>query len=891
MKNHNRISLYLTFLLFSITACNNIVPSDERMAHLANSKKDLYIGVVDAIPNATQFVNGIKMAIDEINISGGVAGKKIIPLIYYDDNDKSTSLKIASKLSNNPDVIAVVGHFDPAHAMAASILYKESGILFISTGADLLRYGGSFIFNNGMPDTVYVDKISAFMKEEHYSHVVILNDRHQSNKLLAENFYQQAIEKNLNIVFHKSFSPGEKNFRDLLSELKNETFDIIFLVCRDKTASLIINQMREMDIRTSVVGTNDIDTRYFWSQTGKNAEKTIIPTNFYKKNPRKLTQDFVNSFSVAFGVDPDEFSARGYDAINLLKHVMDKKNAYLPMILDTGMRFIGTWDGVLSQYHLTRKGNISPTALFYKKYDNGKIVYLKQKSKKKKDQFELVEEITLRLAVNDFSTFDPGFSSDPASIDACKQLFLSLTQYNDLTCTPEPNLALSWHANEHLNSFRFRLRKNAYWTDGQPVTAHDIEWAIQRNLKASPTSPQVHHLFVLKNAKAFYQGSIKDPDQLGIHVIDDYTLDFQLEYPAAHFPALVGLPIYCPLPSKTIKKWGKEWTRPEHIQSNGPYQLVYYQQDALVIMRKNPQYFDAANVSIEEVRYNVIPNNLIVLSIYEIHQLDIIGGAFSTIPLHLLTTVKKQPETRFHYKKSLNLSTTAFAFNIERSPLDNILMRKAIASAIDLNFITQFVAFGNKIAMDSFTPPELLLPEIQAHRQAFNPIHAKKMMVEAGYEDGQKCPEIIIESGSGNLHKNIAQAVSMLLKKYLNITANVIDETPSKNSSGHLLLKDYSASYPDADSFLYNWFTQNSHYSHFNNENVLALLEKARQEKNQTIRHKLYCQVDDIIINKECIVVPLYYDTSHYLVQPRVQGWNHMPFGGQWINRWQLEEK
>jgi ABC-type oligopeptide transport system substrate-binding subunit/ABC-type branched-subunit amino acid transport system substrate-binding protein len=891
MKNKIRTFLYLSFLLFSISACNNIVPGDERMVHLANSKNDLYIGVVDAIPNATQFVNGIKMAIDEMNISGGVAGKKIIPLVYYDYNNKKTSLMIASKLSNNPDVIAVVGHFDPAHAISASILYKEAGILFISTGADLIRYGGAFIFNNRMPDMVYVDKISAFMKEENYNHVVILNDRHQNNKLLAENFYQQAIEKKMDIVFHKSFSPSEKNFRDLLSELKNETFDIIFLISRDKAASLIINQMREMDIRTPVVGTNDIDTRYFWSQTGKNAEKTIIPTNFYKKNPRKLTQDFVNSFSIAFGVDPDAFSARGYDAIKLIKRVMDKKNAYLPMILDTGIRFMETWDGVLSQYHLTRKGNISPSALFYKKFENGKIVYLKQKMKEKKDQFELVEEITLRLAVNDFSTFDPGFASDPASIDACKQLFLSLTQYNVLNCVPEPNLALSWHANEHQNVFHFHLRKNAYWTDGQPVTAHDIEWTIQRNLQARPTSPQVHQLFVLKNAKAFYQGTIKDPGQLGINVIDDYTLAFQLEYPAAHFPALAGLPIYCPLPSKIIQKWGNEWTLPEHIQNNGPYQLVYYQKDALVILRKNPQYFDAANVSIEEVRYNVIPNNLIVLSMYESNQLDIIGGTFAKIPLHFLKTVKKQPETRFHYKKNLNLSTTAFAFNIERSPVNNILMRKAIASSIDLNFITQFVAFENMIAMDSFTPPALLMPEIKEHKQSFNPIYAKKMMAEAGYEDGQRCPEIIIESGPGDLHKNIAKAVSMLLKKYLNITAKVIPRNDSKNPSGHLFLKDFSACYPDADRFLYEWYTQNSHYTHFNNENVFALLKKARQEKNSNIRKKLYSQIDDILIHKECILVPLYYDTAHYLVQPRVKGWNHMPLGGQMINQWQLEKK
>jgi len=889
MKNNIQTILYLSFLFFSIAACNNIVPDNERMAHLAKSKNDLYIGVVDTIPNATRFVNGIKMAIDEINTAGGVAGKKIIPIVYYDNNNPKKSLTIASRLSKNPDVIAVVGHFDPEHAISASILYKDSGILFISTGADLLRYGGSYIFNNRMPDRFYVDKISAFMKEENVSQVVILTDRHQNNKVLGENFYQQAIEKEIDIVFQKSFSLGETNFRDLLSELKNKTFDMIFLICRDKTASLIINQMREMDIRTPVVGTNDIDTRHFWSQTGKNAEKTIIPTNFYKKNPRKLTQDFVKNFSLTFGVDPDEFSARGYDAVQLIKHVMDKKNAYLPMILDTGIRFMETWEGVLSQYHLTRKGHISPAALFYKKYENGKFVYLKQETKKKKDQFELVEEITLRLAVNEFSTFDPGFASDPASIDASTQLFLSLTQYNASDCEPEPNLALSWQASKGLNAYRFNLRKNVYWTDGQPVTAHDIAWSIQRNLHVKPDAPHVDQLFILKNAKAFYQGRINDPDQLGVKVIDDYTLDFQLAYPAAHFPALTGLPIYCPLPSKVLKKWGKEWTRPEHIQSNGPYQLVYHQNDALAILRKNPRYFNASSVSIEEIRYSIIPNSIVVLSMYESNQLDIAGGRYTKIPLSNLQTIRQHPETRFHYKNCLNLSTTAFAFNIKRSPVNSMLVRKAIASVIDQNFLTKFVALGSQVATHSFTPPVLLSSEKKVHR-LFDPIHAKKMMVEAGYEDGQSCPEITIEYAPADLNQKIAHAAALLLKKYLNIPTKIIEKMPSKTSSGHLFLQDYSASYPDADSFLYGWYMQNKQHTYFNNDDVLNLLEKARQEKNRALRNKIYCQIDDIFIHKECILIPLVYDTAHYLVQPRVNKWRHIPFGGQKINLWQLEE-
>jgi len=883
--------LFLFFIFFGVTACNNIVSKEERMAHLRSSENDIYIGIVDTIPNATQFVNGVKLAIDELNTSGGIMGKQIIPLIYYDYNNKKSALKIASKLSNNPDVIAVIGHFDPEYAISASILYKEAGIVFISTGTDLLRYGGDYIFNNYMHDMDYVDKITDFIKEENFSQIAILNDRHERNKILAENFYGQAVEKKINITFHKSFSPNEKNFRDLLSGLKLEKFDIIFLVCRDLAASLLINQMREMDIRVPIIGTYEIDTQHFWSQTGKNAEGMIIPTNFYAKNPRKLTQDFVKSFSVAFGVDPDEISARGYDFIRLLKDIMYQKNSYLPLILDTGIRFMGSWDGVLSRYQLTRKGQISPSELFYKKYDNGKFIYLKQKAKKKEDTFELVEEITLRLAVNDnIATMDPGFAHDTTSIEVCKQLFLNLTQYNDKNCEPEPDFALSWKANEDQNAFRYHLRKDVYWTNGEPVTAHDIVWAIQRNLRSKPDVPDIRHLFILKNARAIHNGEIKDLNKLGITVIDDYTLDFQLEYPAAYFPAFTGLPVYSPLPSKAIQKWGKEWTRPKNIQTNGPYRLVFYETDASAILRKNPTYFNASRVSIEEIRYNIIPNNINVLYLYKSNQLDIVGGPFSTIPLNYIQTVKKEPETRFNYKKGSYLSTLAFAFNIQQSPVDNILLRKAIASVIDRHFITRFIAFGYQIAEKSFTP-EILMSEKIDSAAHFHPIHAQKMMTEAGYFNGHTCPEIIIETGTTVMHQKIVKAVSLLLKKHLNISTKIIDPMHSKTSSSHLRIQKYDASYPDADSFLYDSYILSRHYTHFNSDQISTLHENAIKEKSRTLRNILYEKIDNILIQKECILIPIYYDTAHYLVQSRVKGWNHMPFGGQLINSWQLEEE
>ncbi|MBF0451354.1 MAG: ABC transporter substrate-binding protein [Candidatus Magnetomorum sp.] len=888
------IVLHFAFIVLLLTffSCNKVISNEERMKHLTRSTDDLFIGIVDAFPATTQFAHGVKLAMDEINSDGGVMGKRIRPLLFYDYDDEKTSIRIAEKLAKNKNVFAVIGHFSPQNAISASIVYKEAGILFFSTGADLLRYGGAYIFNNYMPDQVYVRRIAECFSQNHYQRIIILNDRQKTSKILADIFYEEATQKGLAIVSQQSFSRSETNFRDILSDLKNESFDIVLLLCRDNIAALVVNQMRELNINTPIMATDEIDTRYFWSNTGKKAEGTIIPSNFDNTLPRKLTQDFVSSFTQAFGVEPETFAARGYDLIHLLKTSMEKSNSCLPMVLNTTLRFMEHWDGVLSQYHLTRQGNIGPSALFFKKYEDGKFVIINRKEKKQDDFFDLVEDITLRLAINnDVSRLDPGLAHDKITTELSKQLFIRLTQYHPDTYQSSPDFATSWEPNETLDRYRFKLRKNVFWTNGQPVTAHDLRFAIVRNLTPETQCPDVKHLFILKNAQDIHLGFIKDASKLGVNVIDDYTIDFILSYPAAFFPSITGLPVFSPLPSATIQKWAAEWTAPEHIVSNGPFQLACHEKGSLIILRKNDRYYDASTVAIQEVRYNVIMNSLLALHMYQNNQLDILGGAFINIPSRFLDSVKKQPETRHDYQERTNFSTTGLFFNVNQSPVDNVLLRKAIASVIDRSFITRFVIHGQQKAMKMFIPPDLLLLSSQEKRPVYHPTHAMKMLAEAGYPGGKGCPAILIDSGIHDSHKQIAKAISLLLKKRLNLQSTVIGLTEPGSYNprqAHIFISDWYATFPDANSFLFDSYNKLSRQNSYINTELSDVLNKAIKEKNLHLRKDYYLMIDEILTQRETLVIPIFYETDHYLIKPRIKNWSHMALGGQNIKDWQL---
>ncbi|EDN65853.1 Bacterial extracellular solute-binding protein, family 5 [Beggiatoa sp. PS] len=117
----------------------------------------------------------------------------------------------------------------------------------------------------------------------------------------------------------------------------------------------------------------------------------------------------------------------------------------------------------------------------------------------------------LRLPLkNPVKTLDPGWAYTPAQIEVVEQLFLGLTDFDPKTYEVIPQLATSWKANKNGTVYTFKLRQDVKWTDGKPVTAHDIAWTIWRNLALETELPYVFTLYLIKNAEALHKDSRKD---------------------------------------------------------------------------------------------------------------------------------------------------------------------------------------------------------------------------------------------------------------------------------------------------------------------------------------------------------------------------------------------
>jgi ABC-type oligopeptide transport system substrate-binding subunit len=511
----------------------------------------------------------------------------------------------------------------------------------------------------------------------------------------------------------------------------------------------------------------------------------------------------------------------------------------------------------------------------------------------------------LRIPFQDpVATIDPGLTIENHSIEIVEQLFLGLTDFDPKTYEVVPELATHWEVNQEGTIYTFHLRQDAKWSNGEPVTAHDVVWAIQRNLKYETGAPSFATLMVLKNAEPHSQKKEKQPETLpplGIRAIDDYRVEFTLEYPIGYFPALASMWTYRPLPRKVIEQYGNKWTEPEHIQTSGSYQLTEWNKGDKLILTKNPYYYDADKVKLPKVEYQIIPDSVLALAMYEKGDLDMLGGQYLPLPQMEIPRITSDIILRKEVQTSANFMTEFFSFNTKNPPMDNPLVRKAIAAAIDKQALNDFIIWGVNSPATTFTRPPIfgaIDPKEEFMGIPYDPKQARAWLAEAGYPEGKKFPKVrLLYSTSEDFH-NIALATQEMLKHHLGIEIEIVNQDwpgdylkAIEQDTTHIFRMAWTADYPDANNWLYDVFHPNKGFFHWiwDNPEFAEAVEKAQQGANPEERKQLYHRAEQILTEEETAIVPVYFATTRFLVKPWVKGWYSMAFGGQHIRHWYLE--
>lgn len=498
------------------------------------------------------------------------------------------------------------------------------------------------------------------------------------------------------------------------------------------------------------------------------------------------------------------------------------------------------------------------------------------------------------------TTIDPGMTVDMNSIELVDQLFLGLTDFDPKTLEVVPELAIGWTVEEEGRVYRFRLRDDARWTDGSPVTAHDVVWAIRRNIDPGTNAPTARMLYILKNARQIHSGEIQDITRVGVYAPGDFEIVFTLAHPAAYFPALAGLWPYRPLPRTLIEDHGEHWTAPDRIRANGPYRLTGWKRGERIILTRNPAYFQAGRVRIPEIHYLIVPDSGIGLKMYEAGELDVLGGGYLSLPPSAISRIRRHPVLGREYRNEPQLCTYYFGFNTRRPPVDNPLVRKAIVAAIDRRLVIDVVAREDQAPALTFIPP---IPGAAGQEQGigidFNPEKARRWLAEAGFPEGRGLPPMTLLYNSLELHAGLARAIQTLLRHHLNVDVELVEkewddywEGIAQPGTPHLYKFGWCTDYPDANNWLYDVFhpTDSPNRIGWDNREFASQVEKAQETTDPQERKRRYRRAEEILVEDEAAILPLYFYTTGYLVKPRVGNWYYTPIGGQHVQDWYLDD-
>jgi len=493
--------------------------------------------------------------------------------------------------------------------------------------------------------------------------------------------------------------------------------------------------------------------------------------------------------------------------------------------------------------------------------------------------------ITLNLNLGEEPpTLDPALATATSSVSVIEQLFIGLVDLDDETAQIRPELATSWTVSPDGTVYTFNLRSDVTWSDGNPVTAQDVRYGILRSLDPATGSDYAFILgFVIKNAAAYNQGTITDPNQVGVTVVNPTTLRVTLDEQVTYALSILSLPVARPMPQWAIEAHGvPTWTEPANIVTNGPYRLTEWVHKDHILLDKNPTYYDAANVQIEQVKMWMLDASL-ALTEYEAGNLDTTG-----VSLADLYHVKTDPLLSQELYVAPSGCTDYYGFNTSKPPVNNVHMRRALSHAVDRLGLVENVLGGGQEPAQWFCRPGVAgCPTMDSHPNAgikSSPNAARAelqtYMSEMGYTSVGQIPGITLMYNTSEGHKRIAEYVRQNWIDTLGITVAISDM--ERNAYLNLLNTDspqvwrlgWCLDYPDANNWTREVFAIGGHYENatqWRNEEFTTLLENAAVETNPTTRRNMYAQAETILCYEEAAIIPLYWYTSVDVTRPYLE--------------------
>ncbi len=474
---------------------------------------------------------------------------------------------------------------------------------------------------------------------------------------------------------------------------------------------------------------------------------------------------------------------------------------------------------------------------------------------------------------------DPHLVNGVGAFSVIRALLEGLVSEDPHDLHPIPGVAESWEISPDGKLYTFHLRKEARWSNGEPVTSHDFLNSYRRILSPAIASPVAYMLYPVVNAQEFNGGKLTKFDDVGFRAPDDATLLIALTNPTPYFLSLLNHYSWYPVHLPTIEKYGpgyergSRWTRPGRFVGNGPFTLEEWRINSRIRVKKSASYWDAATVALHEIVFHTIDSN------------DVEERAFRSGQLHLTDSIPVNRIERYRRDRpdllriDPYLGTYFFRVNVTRPPLDNRLVRRALAMSIDRQAIVERVWRGGQVPAAFFTPPDTA-GYTSASSIPYDPAQARKLLAQAGYPDGRGLPSIDILFNTSENHKLTAEAVQQMWRANLgaDVTLTNQEEKVYFEARARMAYQIYRSTwigdYIDPNSFLDLWITGGTNnVTGWSNPEYDRLIAAAGETSDQAQRYDAFQRAEAILL-EEAPILPIFFYTHAFLIYPSVQGWN-----------------
>lgn len=467
-----------------------------------------------------------------------------------------------------------------------------------------------------------------------------------------------------------------------------------------------------------------------------------------------------------------------------------------------------------------------------------------------------------------------------------KHMYENLVTLDDDDNTA-PGAAESWDYDEDTLTYTFHLRKDGVWTNGDPVTAKDFEFAWSQALNPDVASDYAYFLYFIKNAEKYFNGEVTW-DEVGVKVVDDYTLEVTLEQPTPYALFLFSFGTLAPINQRFYEAVGADLysTEAQYFCTNGPFALTEWSHNDKIVMQKNDAWHGAADVEVEEIDWKIITDANAALSSFLAGDLDMVGlGTGELI---------KQAEAAGATIQSYTDGTSFYIyFNNNDQYLSNVNLRRALFNAIDEQKEIDTVWQNDNEPMTSFTAPGVSATDGTSFAGKVGELYApsrdqekaKEYLATALSELGCTVDELSahLSIDCGDSATSIAEA-SFYQEQWrqvlgIEVTVNsMITKQGSQNrKTGNYVMSitGWSPDYNDPNTFLDLWVTDGgNNQTGFSNERYDELIDLAAKETDLEKRESYFIECEQIIAD-QLPIGPAFWRAPSYACSDKIKGGMH----------------